>query len=154
MVKNIVKSGYGLLHKKSNKLVGFKTESNEGGYACNSETYRLSLDSDNVWIVKNKIVASYVRMNSTPWYNSDYETPLMDIGEPDEFDVVKIEMTTSVENPDYIPTFEEYMKLKYNRPGKKHYDPEHYKFHIAQYKNGTNYAPVSLYDIEELLKEI
>lgn len=154
MSKNIIKSGYGLLHKKSNKLVGFEVESNEGGYACGENTYKLSLSSENIWIVKDKFTASYVRINNTPYYNSKYETPVMDIGNPEEFDVVKIEMSASIETPDRVPTFEEYMNLKHNRPGKKHYDPEHYKLHIKNYRNGVTYAPISLYDIEKLLKEI
>ena len=142
----VIKSGYGLLHKKTNKLVGFEVRSNEGTY--------LSLDSDNVWIVESKMIASYVRVNSTPWYNAEYKTPVMEIGEPEEFDVVKIEITASVETPDHIPTWEEYMALKYNRPGKKHYDQKHYEFHMKQYRKGISYAPISLYEIEELMKEI
>lgn len=149
-----IKSGYGLMHQKTGKLVGFEVRSNDGQDDCNSETYELSLYADNVWIVKDKITASYVRVNSTPWYNANYETPMMEIGEPEEFNVVKIEMIASVETPDYIPTWEEFMELKYNRPGKKHYDPEHYKYHVEQYKKGVSYAPISRYEIEELMKEI
>ena len=149
-----MKSGYGLLHKKTNKLVGFEIRSNEGGDFCNSERCELSLNEDNIWIVEDKITASYALVNSSPWYNADYESPIVDIGESEEFEVVKIEMTATPEAPDYIPTFEEYMNLKYNRPGKKHYDPDHYKFHIEQYRKGASYAPVSLYDIKELMKEI
>jgi hypothetical protein len=154
MEHKIMKSGYGLLHKKTNKLVGFEITSNEGGYDCNSETCELSLTADNVWFVKDKITASHARVNSTPWYNADYETPVVDIGEPEEFEVVKIEMTAIPETPDYIPTFEEYMNLKYNRPGARYYDPKHYEFRIEQYRKGASYAPISLYEINELMEEI
>lgn len=154
MTAKVIKSGYGLMHKKSGKLVGFEVRSNAGGYACGENTYELSLHSDNVWIVEDKFTASYVRVNSTPWYNSDHEQPVADIGDPGEFDVVKIEMTASVEIPDHIPTWEEYMNLKYNRPGKKHYDPEHYKYHVGEYRKGRSYAPISRYEIEELMEEM
>jgi len=154
MTDKIIKSGYGLLHKKTNKIVGFKIRSNDGGDFCNIERCELSLDEDNIWIVKDKITASYARVNSTPWYNADYESPAMDIGEPEEFEVVKIEITATPEIPDHIPTFEEYMNLKYNTPGMKYYDPKHYEFHIEQYRMGASCAPVSLYEIEELMKEI
>jgi hypothetical protein len=153
MEHKTMKSGYGLLHKKTNKLVGFKVRSNEGGYACGSETYELSLHEDNIWIVEDKITASYARVNSTPWYNADYETPVVDI-KSEELEVAKIEISATPEISDNIPTFEEYMNLKYNRPGKKHYNPEHYKFHIEQYRKGVSYAPVSLYEIRELMEEI
>jgi len=153
MTPTIIKSGYGLLHKNTNKIVGFEIRSNEGGDFCNSEKCELSLDEDNIWIVEDKITASYARVNSTPWYNSGYEFPIVNI-KPEELEVIKIEITATVEESEYIPTFEEYMNLKYNRPGKKHYDPEHYKYYIEQYREGASYAPVSLYDIKELMKEI
>jgi hypothetical protein len=154
MTPTIIKSGYGLIHKKTNKLVGFEVRSNAGADCCGENTYELSLYADNVWIVESKMNASYVRVTSTPWYNAEYETPVMNIGKPEEFDVVKIEMTVSVETPDYIPTWEEYMNLKYNRPGKKHYNPKHYEYHVGEYRKGNRYAPISQYEIVQLIKEI
>lgn len=149
-----MKTGYGLLHKKTNKLVGFEIRSNDGGDFCNSERCELSLDADNMWIVEDKLTASYARVNSTPWYNSSYEHPIVNIGEPEDFDVVKVEISATTEEPEWIPTWEEYMNLKYNTPGMKSYDPKHYEFHVEQYRKEVNYAPISLYEIEELKKEI
>jgi hypothetical protein len=83
-------------------------ESNEGGDFCNSVSCSLEFNEDNIWIVKTKLEASHARMISTEWYNSDYECPINEI-DPETLEVVKIDMTAIVVEPDYIPTFEEYM---------------------------------------------
>ena len=69
---NITK--YGLLHKKSNTLLGFYTTSNGDG-ECVDVEYNLSYNEENIWLVDTYDQAEFVRNNSTAWYNADYLTP-------------------------------------------------------------------------------
>jgi hypothetical protein len=147
-----IKSGYGLRDKKSGKLVGFRVESNEGGEFCNPESCTLEFNEDNIWIAKTKLEASYARLISTEWFNSDYESPINEI-DPETLEVVKIVIASKVVEPDHIPTFEEYMQLRYNTKGGKYYDPKHYEYHIGEYRKGKKYGSISLYKIHELMEE-
>jgi hypothetical protein len=145
----ILKSGYGLLHKKENVMLGFSTEE---ANSCDSvgTIYTLSYCDEPLWIVKDKLNASYVRLYSTEWYNAGYEHP-MNPYKPDELEVVKIEMNVTIEEPYPIPTFEEYMNLRYNTPGKRSYDPEHCKWVLSEHKKGMPYGIYSLYDLRDTL---
>jgi hypothetical protein len=147
----ILKSGYGLLHKKENVILGFSTEES---HSCDSVgvIYTLSSCDEPLWIVKDKLNASYVRLYSTEWYNAGYEHPVNPY-EPEELEVVKIELNVTVEEPYPIPTFEEYMNLRYNTPGGKSYDPQHCKFVLDQQKQYGRYCIYSLYDLRDTLGE-
>jgi hypothetical protein len=145
----ILKSGYGLLHKKSNTLLGFTTEEDNSGESVGT-IYTLGYGDDQLWIVKDKLNASYVRLYSTEWYNAGYDHPINPY-EPEELEVVKIELQIDIEEPYPIPTFEEYMNLRYNTPGKRSYDPEHCKYVLEQQKLYGRYDIYSLYDLRDTL---
>jgi hypothetical protein len=147
----ILKSGYGLLHKKENVLLGFTTEEDNSGESVGT-IYTLGYGDEQLWIVKDKLNASYVRLYSTEWYNAGYEHPINPY-EPDELEVVKIELQAEIEEPYPIPTFEEYMNLRYNTPGKRSYDPQHCKFVLDQQKQYGRYGIYSLYDLRDTLGE-
>ena len=151
MVENKEKYMYGLRDKVSKKLVGYYTRSNEGGDCCVDTQYILGFDNENIWMVSDKLTASYVRVNSHPWYNASYESPTNNI-DPETLEVVKIETIVTTEVPDEIPNFEEYMKLRYKNPHSPSYDPRHYKYHIEQYRRGVKYAPLSIYEIIQYKK--
>jgi hypothetical protein len=145
----ILKSGYGLLHKKENVLLGFTTEEDNSGESVGT-IYTLGYGDEQLWIVKDKLNASYVRLYSTEWYNAGYDHPINPY-EPEELEVVKIELQAEIEEPYPIPTFEEYMNLRYNTPGKRSYDPEHCKWVLSEHKKGMPYGIYSLYDLRDTL---
>jgi len=151
MAMTILKYGYGLLHKKSNTLLGFSTEEDNSGESVGT-IYTLSYGDDQLWIVKDKLNASYVRLYITEWYNAGYEHPINPY-QPEELEVVKIEMNVTIEEPYSIPTFEEYMNLRYNTPGKRSYDPQHCEWILSEYKRGVPYKINSLYDLRDTLGE-
>ena len=144
-----LKQGYGLRLKKSKVLLGVYTTSNEGSDCCGDVSYHLTGGTDIPWMVDKKINASYVRMFTTPWYNAGYETPMHDF-KPEELEVVKIEIRENVnaEEPDFIPTFAEYMQMRYNTPGKQSYDPKHYKCVMDECKRRGKDGSYYLYDLE------
>jgi hypothetical protein len=146
-----IKQGYGLRHKASGELLGVYTTSNAGGDCCGDESYHLTTSSDIPWMVETKLNASYVRMFTTPWYNAGYETPENSF-KPEELEVVKIEIREDVnaEEPDFIPTFAEYMKIVYNTPGGKRYNPGHYKMVMDNCKRHGHEGHYSIYDLERL----
>ena len=147
----IIKSGYGLFHKKSKSLLGVISESDDSGESIGT-FYTLSYNQDPLWIVNSKLTASYVRLNSTEWYNAGYETPVNPY-DPDELDVVHIELKCKIENPYPIPTFEEYMKRKYLTEGSKSYDPKWYDYIIDQRIKWNRGYKYSLYDLQDLVGE-
>jgi|WetSurMetagenome_2_1015567.scaffolds.fasta_scaffold26404_9 hypothetical protein len=144
----ILKSGYGLKHIKNNVILGVSVRETDAECSV-GETYTLSTYSEPMWIVKDKLTASYVRKFSTPWYNADYETPINPF-KPEELTVVKIEIKATLEDPDYVPTFEEYMNLRYNTPGVRYYDPEHVKCVLDQCKQFNRPGSYSIYDLKIL----
>jgi hypothetical protein len=148
VIEMIVESGYGLLHKKSGHLVGVTTESGDG---CDgvSVIHTLDHDSNLKWIV-DKITASYVRMFSTEWYNARYDTPINPY-EPEELDVVLIEVNAIVEDSVNVPTKEEYLNMRYNTKGRKYYDPCHYQYVMSEIKKYGRSFGYSLYDLKLLL---
>jgi hypothetical protein len=144
-----IKEGYGLRRKGT--LLGVYTTSNAGGDCCGDESYHLTECADVPWMVKTKLEASYVRMFSTPWYNAGYETPMHEF-KPEELEVVKIEIREDVkaEEPDFIPTFSEYMQIVYNTPRGKHYSPGHYKVVMDECKRRGKDGMYCVYDLERL----
>jgi hypothetical protein len=149
--KIIVKSGYGLFHKKSKSIVGVTSDFDNSGESVGTY-YTLSYNQEPLWIVKDKIGASYVRLNSTEWYNAGYDTPINPY-EPEELQVIKIELQCEIEEPYPIPTFEEYMKRKYLTEGSKSYDPNWYNHIMEQRKMWDHDYGYSLYDLRNLLGE-
>ena len=146
-----LKQGYGLRLKKDKTLLGVYTTSNAGGDCCNEESYHLTACSEIPWMVKTKLESSYVRMFSTQWYNAGYETPMHDY-KPEELEVVKIEIREDVnaEEPDFVPTFAQYMQMRYNTKGKRSYDPGHYKCVMDECKRRGKDGSYCVYDLERL----
>jgi hypothetical protein len=142
----ILKSGYGLLHKKSNSLLGVSIETDNSGESV-GRIHTLENDREPLWIVEDKLTASYVRVNSTEWYNAGYDTPVNPF-DPEELDVVKIELNVMVEEPTKLPTNEEYLSMRYNTKGGKYYDPDHYQYVMSELKKYGRTFRYSLYDLE------
>jgi len=65
---------YGLMKKGELLGVSFSSVDAEDCY-CNDTTCVLNDDSDEVWLADSKEHAEHVLNNSTPWYNSCYNTP-------------------------------------------------------------------------------
>ena len=139
---------YGLRHKKTGKILGVSSSSNEGQDFCGDVSFRLSLHSDVMWSVDTLLNAEYVRNFSTEWYNADYTAPTNEF-EPEELEVVEIAIETTVACIEAkIPTFDEYLKIKYGTPGARYYDPEHYAYVLSEVKrNGNSDPKYSLYDL-------
>jgi hypothetical protein len=139
--------GYGLYHNKEKKILGVSVDIN-----CDSNiSYTLSNDSDMKWVV-DKLTASYVRLNSTEWYNAKYEMPINPYN-PEDLDVISIEIKFSIEEPVKIPTFEEYMMMKYNTKGEKSYSPDHYNIIMDELKRRGHKGKYSIYDLRILEME-
>lgn len=151
MMTMILKSGYGLFHKNKNSLLGVDSESDNSGESIGTY-YTLSYNQDPIWMVKNKLIASYVRVFSTEWYNAGYETPINPY-EPEELDVVKIEVRCEIEEPYPVPTFEEYMNKRYNTKGEKSYAPDWYEYIMKEHKPLGKFGHYSLYDLQDLVGE-
>jgi hypothetical protein len=94
---------YGLLYKE--KVLGYTVQGNE-------ETCRLSAYADNMWLVDTSEHANYVRSNSTPWYNADYDTPVNSYDEKD-LQVVEVEIMVRPYNTDRLPSFEDVLRVIY-----------------------------------------
>lgn len=136
---------YGLMDKETKKLVGYSAESNEPGDNV-SISYELDMYSDDEWLVDTPEHAEYVRLNSTEWYNADYNTPENGI-EPEKLQVVKVEIEKKIEPIDVkIPNFEEYMKGTY-----KDKDPNHLKYVLGEYAKHPDMKYL-LYELKEYIK--
>ena len=142
---------YGLRHKKAGKILGVSSHSNEGQDFCGDTSFRLTLYSDIMWSVDNILNAEYVRNFSTEWYNAGYTTPTNEF-DAEELEVVEIAIETTVGCVEVkIPTFEEYLKIKYGTPGTKYYDKNHYEYVLSDIrKRGDENPSYSLYDLLEL----
>lgn len=147
-----VKTGYGLRHIKSGKVVGYHTKSNSNGECCCEAQHILSEHDDRVWIVDSKIIAGYVRMFSTEWYNAGYDTPSHSF-KPEDLEVVEIKIVVSETRPPHIPTPEEYARARYNDPSRKTYDPHHYRYLTDAMKQRRPLA-YSLYDLLQETPEV
>jgi hypothetical protein len=148
----MIKSGYGLRDKKTKELVGVSTSSNAGGYCCGEFTYTLCKHADIPWIVEDKLTATYVKYNSTNWYNADYETPVNEL-DPDTLEVVKIETKATSTEDLVLPTFEEYMQRKYNTKKSKSYDPGHYEYIMKEYRAKPGCYRYTIYDIRDMVRD-
>jgi site-specific DNA-adenine methylase len=150
----VVKEGYGLLYKKSNKLLGFYTSSNSDGEDCCEEQFILDDDyAGRVWIVDNELTAGYVRMFSTEWYNAGYDTPTNPY-KPEELKVVKITISAEPITVD-IPTYREFIEQRYNNPGFKYYDPDHAKYVLDELERFPDrVGHYSIYDLQILKRDL
>jgi hypothetical protein len=137
---------YGIRNKVTNKILGFETSSNEGGYACNSETYTLSEYSENIWSVKYKEQAQYVLEHSTEWYNAGYKTPNhnIDSKQINQYEIVEI-ITIVNSIPVSISSTKEMIELKYRESNPKHAD-----FLLQELDNHPD-MKFSWYDYTEVL---
>lgn len=142
---------YGLRHKETGKILGVSSSSNEGREFCGDVSFRLTLHSDIMWSVDTVLNAEYVRNFSTEWFNADYDTPTNEF-DAEELEVVEIAIETTVDCVEVkIPTFEEYLKIKYGTPGAKYYDKDHYEYVLSDVrKHGYDKPSYSLYDLMEL----
>jgi hypothetical protein len=145
---------YALRHIGTGELLQLERSSNEGSDFCNDTTATLRhccYDYDDfnpdIWYIDSVYNAEYVRQHSTEWYNSCERTPQHSY-EPDELEVVEVRREiTSLTKKVTIPTYLEYLELKY-----KEKEPGHYEYIVKEYetrKHGSwNY---SLYDLLELI---
>jgi hypothetical protein len=140
---------YALRHKKLKDLLLYEASSNEGSEDCNSISYTLSVDnlstnSNSWWVVDTPEQAEYVRLNSTKWYNADYDTPEHNF-EPDELEVVEIEYSIDIKPKEVkIPTVEEFIAIKYKKD-----EIGHYNYLMEMIKEGEKIY-ISWYDYKML----
>jgi hypothetical protein len=146
---------YGLRHIETGKLLRMEKSSNAGSDFCGDYTVKLDHyyqdESDqDIWYVDELYNAEYVRQFSTEWYNSSERTPDHSY-EPEELEVVEIQREiTTIPHEVKIPTFMEYIELKY-----KDKDPGHYKCVKEEYEKSPlsfGSSPYSLYDLMSLIE--
>jgi len=148
----MIKNGYGLRDKKTKELIGVSTRSNEGRCDCGELTYSLCRYADIPWVVGDKLTATYVKYNSTAWYNSDYEMPENELN-PDELEVVKIDLKVKAEPELVLPTFEEYMEWKYKSRKSKSFDEGHYEYIMKKYRAKPGCYRYQIYDIRDMVRD-
>ena len=136
---------YGLLHKKSGKIIGFETLSNSDGAYCVGVKYELDHYVNNQWLVDKPEHAEYVRNHSTEWYNAGYDTPNHSY-KNSELEVIKIIQTINVESVK-IPTYKEYIELKRKKISEKDYE-----FYKHQYQKNSKVI-YYLSDLLDILDE-
>jgi len=148
MEKKVVEK-YGLRLKDTDEVLGYYHESNHGADFAGDTRCHLSTSEDKMWLVDDKYQAEYVRNFTTPWYNAGYETPMNDF-DPDELEVVKVKIVTEVKAEEVsVPTFEQYLELKY-----KEKEPAHYEYTLKEYKeHPQSFSAYSVYDLLELVQK-
>lgn len=147
---------YALRHIKSGKLLTMQRTSNADAEFCNDHTVRLEepygdpedWDPDT-WYIDTILNAEYVRNFSTEWYNSGERTP-QHYFKPEELEVVQVERTVkTVQVKAKVPTFEEYMELRYREK-----EPAHCDYVLKEYRaNPDRMSHYSLYDLMMLAEE-
>lgn len=116
-----VKNKFGLRQKSTGELVGYEISFNDGDFCCNNQ-YLLQAGSKQIWLVDDPEQAEFVRLNSTPWFNAEYDTPTNDL-DPDDLEVVEIDMTVNVQFVEVsIPTPYEFFEDRYAKK-----EPWHWK---------------------------
>lgn len=117
-----VKNKFGLRQKSTGELVGYEILSNDGGDFCSENQYLLQVGPKQIWLVDDPEQAEFVRLNSTPWFNADYDTPTNDL-DPDDLEVVEIDMIVNVQPVDVsIPTPYEFFKERYAKKEPRHWN--------------------------------
>lgn len=147
---------YALRHIKSGKLLSAQRSSNDGSDFCNDQTVKLEEPYGDVgewdpdtWYIDTVLNAEYVRNFSTEWYNSGDRTPQHHF-EPEDLEVVQVErIVKTVKVKSKVPTFEEYMELRYRKK-----EPGHCDYVLKEYRaNPDRYSHYSLYDLMMLVEE-
>jgi hypothetical protein len=150
-----IKTGYGLMLKKTREILTFYTQSNNEGEDCYSEQYILTTGHYPPWIVDDILTAAYVKKFSTEWFNAGYETPTHNYKE-EELEVVEIEMTMYLKIQPKIPTPEEFIHAKYGDTKSKNYDPNResflIKFLLKEHPEHNN-AKYTLWDLKSFYNE-
>ena len=145
---------YALRHIKSGTLLIMEKTSNAGGDFCNDCTVTLHQPhgdepgdwNPDTWYIDTAMNAEYVRQFSTEWYNSGERTP-RHYFKPEDLEVVQIErVIKTMQIKAKVPTFEEYMELKYREK-----EPEHCDYILKQYKESPNSFGSSPYSLWELM---
>jgi hypothetical protein len=157
----IYETVYALRHKETGRLLRMNKSSNGDAEFCNDQTVRLDhwmcddgfFDMDT-WYIDEIYNAEYVRQYSTEWYNSGERCPEHDY-EPDDLEIVEIkrEIRTAVKHVK-IPTFPEYMTIKYKDKEKGHYEyimDEYEKDQKRKYSHQK--WTYSLYDLLLVVKD-
>jgi len=144
------KTLYALRNKKTGVLAKVYGRPN-GGADCSCETQNIvGEDGDRDWLVEDAVNAEYARLNDTPWYNADHETPShSDSWNPGDWEVVSVVMVC--EKVDVkIPTMRKYLAERYKKS-----NPEHYKHCIAMLneKSSRSEMMYSLYDLRIWMDE-
>lgn len=104
---------YGLRHKETGKILRYQQEDNGPNADGIRFSYGLNLEANDMWLVDNPRLAEYVRLNSTPWYNADYKTP-MHYFDSEELEVVYVNVVVKVRPVNVkIPTVMEFYKKKF-----------------------------------------
>lgn len=147
---------YALRHIKSENLLSMRVSSNGNAEFCNDHTVRLEIPYNDIyewnpdtWYIDTAYNAEYVRQFSTEWYNSSERTPNHTF-EPEELEVVQVErIVKTLKVKAKIPTFEEYLEIKYRDK-----EPEHCDYILGEYKKHPDSfrAGYSLYDLMMLIE--
>jgi hypothetical protein len=149
---------YALRHIKTGLLLIMERSSNDGADFCNDSTVRLDIPygdkpgdwNPDTWFIDTALNAEYVRNFPTEWYNSGERCPLHHF-KADELEIVEITRIVKANPVECkIPTFEEYMTLKYGEN-----EPDHCEYVLKQYKESPRSfgsSPYSLWDLMMLVE--
>ena len=126
---------YGLRHKTTGELAKYSVISNEGRDFCGDFTYTLSQYGEEDWMCESLHILDCVLSGiSTPWYNSELETPVVNI-RIEDYTPVKISVTKTTEHvsmePSLIVLQESILAFDYKE--KMGMIPEHSHRHLVCY---------------------
>lgn len=138
---------FGLRHKKSGKLLSINSYHNgdEAQFCNESTTYELEEGNEDPWLVEDSINVEYVRNFSTPWYNTNYNSPKHKYRSED-LELIKLEIETelSVVSDVKVPTARQYLISRYYKK-----DPKYLETILKQLDGGAEYT-YTLYDLKEI----
>ncbi len=147
---------YALRHIKSGTLLIMERSSNNGADFCNDQTVRLEQAygddpgdwNPDTWYIDTALNAEFVRQFSTEWYNSSERTPQHSF-KPKDLEVVQVERTVkTLQIEAKVPTFEEFIELKYREK-----EPDHADYVLGEYKkHPSSYSNYSLWDLMMLVE--
>lgn len=126
---------YGLLYK--GEILNFVTRGDD-------EIHELAEHGDKMWLVDTPEHANYVRSNSSPWYNADYDTPVNTYNKKD-LQVVEVEINIRPFKLNKLPSFEDVLKTNYKN------EPLHVAYVLETCP--VSQRVYSLYDYKEYLKK-
>jgi len=136
---------YGLREMKTGKVLGYYTTSNSDGDFCVDTAYTLCSSEDNMWLVDSRFLAGYVRKNSTPWCNADYDTPMHGF-KPEELEVIKVKQDIEIHKVRVrLPSVKKLFKEKYETSNPKQYE---YVMSLVEKGELDNY---DWYDLQKYL---